>query len=188
MQAICSSMVGWNCCNRCNKGRASQPGFILMSNHFRSIYYIKVLIHWPTSQLHFDRQSFTLHKTEYSQYVKMQDSKAFQTAINFVALSKRGTFIETMLDGYANCLVFNISYFFIYLQYRYIQVGNAVAMPVALALGYAFGLASQGLCDDNPLITLPFKFPECLSKQFSMAKNVPSSDWFSWRWSHFWPL
>lgn len=35
------------------------------------------------------------------------------------------------------------------------QVGNAVAIPVALALGYSFGLASQGLSDDNPLTELP---------------------------------
>lgn len=44
------------------------------------------------------------------------------------------------------------------------QVGNAVAVPVALAMGYAFGLACQGRCDDNkPLITLPFKYPRCLA-------------------------
>ncbi|XP_020216503.1 putative DNA (cytosine-5)-methyltransferase CMT1 isoform X2 [Cajanus cajan] len=47
---------------------------------------------------------------------------------------------------------------------RYIQVGNAVAVPVALALGYTFGLACQGLCDDNPLKTLPFKYPSCLAQ------------------------
>ncbi|KAG5123680.1 hypothetical protein JHK82_030417 [Glycine max] len=47
---------------------------------------------------------------------------------------------------------------------RYIQVGNAVAVPVALALGYTFGLACQGLLsDDNPLTTLPFKYPSCLA-------------------------
>ena len=47
---------------------------------------------------------------------------------------------------------------------RYIQVGNAVAVPVAIALGYAFGQANQGLVDDNPLTTLPFKFPQCLAR------------------------
>ncbi|XVF45907.1 hypothetical protein PTKIN_Ptkin02bG0245900 [Pterospermum kingtungense] len=48
---------------------------------------------------------------------------------------------------------------------RYIQVGNAVAVPVATALGYAFGLACQGLSDDDePLMTLPFKFPNCLAQ------------------------
>ncbi|XP_027362707.1 DNA (cytosine-5)-methyltransferase CMT3 [Abrus precatorius] len=46
---------------------------------------------------------------------------------------------------------------------RYIQVGNAVAVPVALALGYTFGLACQGLSDDKPLTTVPFKFPSCLA-------------------------
>ncbi|KAL1205566.1 putative DNA (cytosine-5)-methyltransferase CMT1 [Cardamine amara subsp. amara] len=45
---------------------------------------------------------------------------------------------------------------------KYIQVGNAVAVPVGVALGYAFGMASQGLTDDQPVIKLPFKFPECM--------------------------
>ena len=69
----------------------------------------------------------------------------------------------------SNCnpLLLTISYFnFIN---RYIQVGNAVAVPVALALGYAFGMASKGLCDDHPLVTLPFKFPECLAKRSSTS-------------------
>lgn len=57
---------------------------------------------------------------------------------------------------------------------RYIQVGNAVAVPVALALGYSFGMASQGLCDDHPLATLPFKFPECLAKPSSTPRNPGS--------------
>ncbi|XP_057983068.1 putative DNA (cytosine-5)-methyltransferase CMT1 [Malania oleifera] len=48
---------------------------------------------------------------------------------------------------------------------RYIQVGNAVAIPVALALGYSFGMAFQGMCDDEPLTMLPFKFPNCLDDQ-----------------------
>ncbi|KAK9157092.1 hypothetical protein Scep_003666 [Stephania cephalantha] len=42
---------------------------------------------------------------------------------------------------------------------RYIQVGNAVAVPVARALGYALGMAWQGSIDDRPLLTLPPKFP-----------------------------
>ncbi|KAG7652612.1 putative DNA (cytosine-5)-methyltransferase CMT1 [Arabidopsis thaliana] len=45
---------------------------------------------------------------------------------------------------------------------KYIQVGNAVAVPVGVALGYAFGMASQGLTDDEPVIKLPFKYPECM--------------------------
>lgn len=43
---------------------------------------------------------------------------------------------------------------------RYIQVGNAVAVPVARALGYALAMACQGSCTyDEPLLTLPSKFP-----------------------------
>ncbi|KAH7840043.1 hypothetical protein Vadar_011878 [Vaccinium darrowii] len=42
---------------------------------------------------------------------------------------------------------------------RYIQVGNAVAVPVSRALGYALALAAQGLCSDEPVFTLPKKFP-----------------------------
>ncbi|KMT11400.1 hypothetical protein BVRB_5g107290 isoform A [Beta vulgaris subsp. vulgaris] len=41
---------------------------------------------------------------------------------------------------------------------RYRQVGNAVAVPVAKALGYALGMASQRLIDKEPLLTLPPKF------------------------------
>ncbi|EEF32028.1 protein with unknown function [Ricinus communis] len=47
---------------------------------------------------------------------------------------------------------------------RYTQVGNAVAVPVATALGYSFGIASQGFSDNKPLTTLPFKYPNCLQK------------------------
>lgn len=48
------------------------------------------------------------------------------------------------------------------------QVGNAVAVPVALALGYTFGLACQGLSDDKPLTTVPFKYPKCLASSSSV--------------------
>ncbi|KAI3714040.1 hypothetical protein L1987_72630 [Smallanthus sonchifolius] len=41
---------------------------------------------------------------------------------------------------------------------RYRQVGNAVAVPVGRALGYALGMALQKLTGDEPLITLPPKF------------------------------
>ncbi|KAG7590783.1 Chromo/chromo shadow domain [Arabidopsis suecica] len=54
---------------------------------------------------------------------------------------------------------------------KYIQVGNAVAVPVGVALGYAFGMASQGLTDDEPVIKLPFKYPECMQ-----AKPEDQSD------------
>ncbi|KAL6207452.1 hypothetical protein ACLB2K_018410 [Fragaria x ananassa] len=43
---------------------------------------------------------------------------------------------------------------------RYIQVGNAVAVPVSRSLGYALGLAIRGISDNyEPLFTLPKKFP-----------------------------
>ncbi|XP_021714306.1 DNA (cytosine-5)-methyltransferase 1-like [Chenopodium quinoa] len=48
---------------------------------------------------------------------------------------------------------------------RYIQVGNAVAVPVATGLGYAFGIASQGNVDGNAVMTLPFRFPQCLVRE-----------------------
>ncbi|XP_010415637.1 PREDICTED: DNA (cytosine-5)-methyltransferase CMT3-like isoform X2 [Camelina sativa] len=43
---------------------------------------------------------------------------------------------------------------------KYIQVGNAVAVPVAKALGYALAMAFQGLTvrNDDPLLTLPEGF------------------------------
>ncbi|TKY70271.1 putative DNA (cytosine-5)-methyltransferase CMT1 [Spatholobus suberectus] len=59
---------------------------------------------------------------------------------------------------------------------RYIQVGNAVAVPVALAMGYTFGLACQGLSDDKPLTTLPFKYPSCLARSsFAPSENDDDS-------------
>ncbi|KAH9611748.1 hypothetical protein KSS87_012087 [Heliosperma pusillum] len=42
---------------------------------------------------------------------------------------------------------------------RYIQVGNAVAVPVARALGYSLALASLGAIDDKPVMVLPVGFP-----------------------------
>ncbi|KAK9274227.1 hypothetical protein L1049_019041 [Liquidambar formosana] len=45
---------------------------------------------------------------------------------------------------------------------RYIQVGNAVAVPVARALGYALGLACQGSINNEPLFSLPPKFPNIM--------------------------
>ncbi|VVB06995.1 unnamed protein product [Arabis nemorensis] len=43
---------------------------------------------------------------------------------------------------------------------KYTQVGNAVAVPVARALGYSLGQAFQGLAVGNdPLLTLPKGFP-----------------------------
>ncbi|KAL6221550.1 hypothetical protein ACLB2K_004946 [Fragaria x ananassa] len=38
---------------------------------------------------------------------------------------------------------------------RYMQIGNAVAVPVSRALGYTLGLAYKGLAGDDPLTQLP---------------------------------
>lgn len=42
---------------------------------------------------------------------------------------------------------------------RYIQVGNAVAVPVARALGYSLAMAMRGLSGERPLFNLPEDFP-----------------------------
>ncbi|KEH27609.1 DNA (cytosine-5)-methyltransferase CMT3-like protein [Medicago truncatula] len=57
---------------------------------------------------------------------------------------------------------------------RYMQVGNAVAVPVALALGYTLGLAILGLSDDSPLTTLPFKYPSCLARSLDVVDDGSS--------------
>ncbi|NP_001290533.1 DNA (cytosine-5)-methyltransferase CMT3 [Elaeis guineensis] len=57
---------------------------------------------------------------------------------------------------------------------RYIQVGNAVAVPVARALGYSMGLAFQGKCSEQPVFTLPQKFP-CLD-QSSSERRVEADE------------
>ncbi|KAK4261514.1 hypothetical protein QN277_004501 [Acacia crassicarpa] len=44
------------------------------------------------------------------------------------------------------------------LSKRYCQVGNAVAVPVARALGFALGMAYRKLSGDEHLLTLPPKF------------------------------
>ncbi|XP_044461565.1 putative DNA (cytosine-5)-methyltransferase CMT1 [Mangifera indica] len=59
---------------------------------------------------------------------------------------------------------------------RYIQVGNAVAVPVGIGLGYTFGQACQGLSDDQALTTLPFKFPNCLAQSSSTQVEEDDSD------------
>uniref|UniRef100_A0A0V0IPX9 DNA (cytosine-5-)-methyltransferase n=1 Tax=Solanum chacoense TaxID=4108 RepID=A0A0V0IPX9_SOLCH len=57
---------------------------------------------------------------------------------------------------------------------RYIQVGNAVAVPVARALGYSLALALKGLSSrDLPLLTLPPNFPyleELVSNEETLDK------------------
>ncbi|XP_021898699.1 DNA (cytosine-5)-methyltransferase CMT3 isoform X2 [Carica papaya] len=66
---------------------------------------------------------------------------------------------------------------------RYIQIGNAVAVPVARALGYTLGLAYQGLANDEPLFTLPERFPDISERvsetsedAFVLAENESGSD------------
>ncbi|KAL2551141.1 DNA (cytosine-5)-methyltransferase CMT2 [Forsythia ovata] len=41
---------------------------------------------------------------------------------------------------------------------KYCQIGNAVSVPVARALGYALGMASRKVSGDEPLMILPPKF------------------------------
>ncbi|TKY44565.1 DNA (cytosine-5)-methyltransferase CMT3 [Spatholobus suberectus] len=54
---------------------------------------------------------------------------------------------------------------------RYIQVGNAVAVPVARALGYTLGLAFQGSASDGPLYKLPDKFPMIRDRVSSVSSE-----------------
>ncbi|KAL9324724.1 hypothetical protein ACSQ67_009581 [Phaseolus vulgaris] len=56
---------------------------------------------------------------------------------------------------------------------RYIQVGNAVAVPVARALGYTLGLAFQGSTSstDGPLYKLPDKFPMIRERVSSVSSE-----------------
>lgn len=54
---------------------------------------------------------------------------------------------------------------------RYVQVGNAVAVPVARALGYGLSLAIQGSATHEPLFTLPQKFPNILERLASASSE-----------------
>ncbi|KAK9147306.1 hypothetical protein Scep_006063 [Stephania cephalantha] len=54
---------------------------------------------------------------------------------------------------------------------RYIQVGNAVAVPVSRALGYALGMASKGICGEKPVFRLPPTYPNCFRRTFSTASE-----------------
>ncbi|MED6194965.1 hypothetical protein PIB30_033578 [Stylosanthes scabra] len=54
---------------------------------------------------------------------------------------------------------------------RYIQVGNAVAVPVARALGYTLGLAFQGSTTNGPLYKLPEKFPMIRERVSSVSSE-----------------
>ena len=57
--------------------------------------------------------------------------------------------------------------------FRYIQVGNAVAVPVARALGYTLGLAFEGSTStsDDPLYKLPDKFPMIRDRVSSVSSE-----------------
>ncbi|OMP03392.1 hypothetical protein COLO4_10449 [Corchorus olitorius] len=57
---------------------------------------------------------------------------------------------------------------------RYIQVGNAVAVPVARALGFALGKAYKGLAGDEPVATLPQGFPNVIAKNSSESSEDDS--------------
>lgn len=46
---------------------------------------------------------------------------------------------------------------------RYIQVGNAVAVPVARALGYSLAMSCNGNAGAEPVFSLPPKFPNIQS-------------------------
>ncbi|KAJ7527101.1 hypothetical protein O6H91_16G037000 [Diphasiastrum complanatum] len=55
---------------------------------------------------------------------------------------------------------------------RYVQVGNAVAVPVARAQGYALGLAIQQQCRSGDLVMeLPPKFPQSVMSLQSLSPN-----------------
>ncbi|XP_024173771.1 DNA (cytosine-5)-methyltransferase CMT2 isoform X1 [Rosa chinensis] len=54
---------------------------------------------------------------------------------------------------------------------RYCQVGNAVAIPVARALGYALGLAVNKSNGNEPLLTLPQNFSH--SNYFQFTEILP---------------
>ncbi|KAK8477753.1 hypothetical protein V6N11_058019 [Hibiscus sabdariffa] len=55
---------------------------------------------------------------------------------------------------------------------RYCQIGNAVAVPVARALGYTMGMAFQKRSGNEPLVILPPKFS--LSTNIQLAKSLMS--------------
>ncbi|XP_059624964.1 DNA (cytosine-5)-methyltransferase CMT2-like isoform X2 [Cornus florida] len=54
---------------------------------------------------------------------------------------------------------------------RYCQVGNAVSVPVARALGYALGMAVRKLSGDEPLMTLPPKFSHSTTIQLLQSSS-----------------
>ncbi|PIA29804.1 hypothetical protein AQUCO_05800108v1 [Aquilegia coerulea] len=57
---------------------------------------------------------------------------------------------------------------------RYTQVGNAVAVPVARALGFVLGMAHKGLCSDQPLFTLPAKYSHLIAERSPSVEREDS--------------
>lgn len=43
-------------------------------------------------------------------------------------------------------------------SFRYVQIGNAVAVPVGRALGFGLGRALQNITSGGPLFSLPSNF------------------------------
>ncbi|KAL9225077.1 hypothetical protein vseg_001043 [Gypsophila vaccaria] len=58
---------------------------------------------------------------------------------------------------------------------RYCQIGNAVAVPVARALGYAMVMAVQKLTGQGTLMTLPPKFSHTTTAEFSRPLSEENS-------------
>ncbi|MCO5567288.1 hypothetical protein L7F22_020978 [Adiantum nelumboides] len=56
---------------------------------------------------------------------------------------------------------------------RYIQVGNAVAVPVGRVLGYSFGLAVKQIAPSECTMVLPPKFPQALMNSAQQISDIP---------------
>lgn len=138
--------------------------------------YVLVLIF---KSIFFGSASSILTKTGFSQPGRMLDYRDSQIAISSLALSRRGLLSKVYLFEFQiYCFKWNEIYISFVFDFRYIQVGNAVAVPVAIALGYAFGMASRGKSnDDEPLMKLPFNFPKCLDRSLKIGDD--HSDWGS---------
>ncbi|KAH7283945.1 hypothetical protein KP509_34G031800 [Ceratopteris richardii] len=56
---------------------------------------------------------------------------------------------------------------------RYIQVGNAVAVPVGRVLGYSLGLAIRHAIPSSSTMILPPKFPQSLMNSAQQISDIP---------------
>ncbi|KAL5854127.1 hypothetical protein ACOSQ4_003929 [Xanthoceras sorbifolium] len=108
-----------------------------------------------------------------SDSIKLIKSKQLHNKIVIHPLEDRVLTIRenARLQGFPDCYQL-----FGPIKERYIQVGNAVAVSVGIALGYTFGLACQGLSDDQPLTKFPFKFPNCLAQSSPTPVEGDDSD------------